>query len=159
MRDEHRPKQDLIHEVTALRKQVVDLKDSMVARRRVEDALRDAEASLRSLTDGAPVGLCLFRRDGTPLTTNCPFARMLGYESPAELMRIGGALGVFASREEQLRVLGSVSNGHRLTSGALFRCKDGEHRPFQVIAAVCPQEDTVSLVVINGNAPFPSHAA
>jgi PAS domain-containing protein len=68
MRDNHRPKQDLIHEVTGLRKQILDLKEAMVARRRVEDALRNAEALLRSLTDGAPVGLCLFRRDGTPLT-------------------------------------------------------------------------------------------
>ena len=39
MRDEHRPKQELIHEVTGLRKQVVDLKEAMTARRRVEDAL------------------------------------------------------------------------------------------------------------------------
>ncbi len=97
MRDNHRPKQDLIHEVTGLRKQIVDLKEAMVARRRVEDALRDAESRLRSLTDGAPVGLCLFRRDGTPIAANAPFARMLGYESPAELQRVGGVLGVFAN--------------------------------------------------------------
>jgi PAS domain-containing protein len=129
MRDEHRPKQDLIHEVTGLRKQVLDLKDAMVARRRVEDALRAAEAMLRSLTDGAPVGLCLFGRDGTPLTTNGPFARMLGYDSPAELQRIGGVLGVFASREEQTRVLGSIGNGHAPASGAVFRRKDGDPSP------------------------------
>ena len=111
MRDNHRPKQDLIHEVTGLRKQIVDLKEAMVARRRVEDALRDTEALLRSLTDGAPVGLCLFRRDGTPLATNGPFARMLGYDSPAEFQRIGGVLGIFASPEEQSRVLGCVMAG------------------------------------------------
>ena len=111
MRDNHRPKQDLIHEVTGLRKQIVDLKEAMVARRRVEDALRDAEALLRSLTDGAPVGLGLFRRDGTPLTANSPFARMLGYDTPAELQRVGGVLGIFASPEEQSRVLGCARRG------------------------------------------------
>jgi hypothetical protein len=43
MRDQHRPKQDLIHEVVALRKQVTDLRDVMAFRGRVEDALRRAE--------------------------------------------------------------------------------------------------------------------
>jgi PAS domain-containing protein len=159
MRDDHRPKQDLIHEVTGLRKQILDLKDAMVARRRVEDALRDAEAMLRSLTDGAPVGLCLFRRDGTPLTTNCPFARMLGYDSPAELQRIGSVLGMFANREEQARVLGSVGNGKGPVPGALFRSKDGGHRLLRVMAAECPDHDSIALVVFEGNLPFPPHAA
>jgi PAS domain S-box-containing protein len=159
MRDEYRPKQDLIHEVTGLRKQVLDLKDAMVARRRVEDALREAEAMLRSLTDGAPVGLCLFRRDGILLTTNCPFARMLGYDSPAELRRIGGVLGVFASREEQARVLGSIRKGHGPEPGAVFRSKDGAHRLLRVMAAECPEHDSIALVVFEGHPPFPPHAA
>jgi PAS domain-containing protein len=154
MRDEHRPKQDLIHEITCLRKQVLDLKDAMVARRRVEDALRAAEGLLRCLTDGAPVGLCLFRRDGTPLTANGPFARMLGYESPAELQRIGGVLGVFASREEQVRVLGSVRNGRGAVSGATFRSKSGAQRSIRVMAADCAEPDSVVLVVFDRNPPF-----
>src|SRR3977135_2483425 len=70
MRDEHRPKQELVHEMTGLRKQVLDLKDAMTARRRVEDALRAAMALLHTLIDNAPAGLCLFRRDGTLLTAN-----------------------------------------------------------------------------------------
>src|SRR4051795_3183170 len=120
MRDNHRPKQELIHEVTGLRKQIVDLKEAMTARRRVEDALREAEALLRTLTDNAPVGLCLFRRDGTLLTANRPFARMLGYQSPAELQRLGGVLGVFASSEEQRRMLDCSCGGPR---NAFFRHK------------------------------------
>jgi PAS domain S-box-containing protein len=159
MRDDHRPKQDLIHEVTGLRKQILDLKDAMVARRRVEEALREAEAMLRSLTDGAPVGLCLFRRDGTPLTANGPFARMLGYDSPAELQRIAGVLGVFASREEQARVLGSIRSGNGSVPAAVFRSKDGAHRLLRVMAAECPEQDSIALVVFEGHSPFPPHAA
>ena len=144
MRDNHRPKQDLVHEVTGLRKQIVDLKEAMVARRRVEDALRETESRLRALTDGAPVGLCLFRRDGIPLTCNAPFARMLGYDSPAELQRIGSVLGVFATVDEQSRVLGK----HRLGywSGAFFRSKDGDRMCLRVVAAHCPEQDRVALV-------------
>ena len=119
MRDEHRPKQDLIHEVTGLRKQVLDLRDAMTARRRVEEALRDAETVLRSLIDGAPVGLCLFRRDGTPLTSNRPFARMLGYDSPAELVRIGVVLGIFATPEEWGRLLASSRSEEPITRRTL----------------------------------------
>jgi PAS domain S-box-containing protein len=149
MRDNHRPKQDLIHEVTGLRKQIVDLKEAIVARRRVEDALREAESRLRSLADGAPVGLCLFRQDGTPLTSNAPFARMLGYDSPAELQRIGSVLGVFATAEEQSRVLREQRMGYG--SGAFFRRKDGDRICLRVMAAHCPEEDTVALVTYNAS--------
>jgi PAS domain S-box-containing protein len=145
MRDNHRPKQDLIHEVTGLRKQIVDLKEAMVARRRVEEALREAESRLRSMTDGAPVGLCLFGSDGTPLAANTPFARMLGYDTPTELQRIGSVLGVFASADEQGRALGGNVPGH--SSGAFFRHKDGSRLCLSVLAARCPEQDTVALVI------------
>jgi PAS domain-containing protein len=78
MRDQHRPKQDLINEVTGLRKQIADLREAMTARRRVEDALRQSEEQLRHLVDAAPVGLCLVRHDGTPVGANRTFARLLG---------------------------------------------------------------------------------
>ena len=85
MRNQHRPKQELCDEVAALRKQVADLKAEMVARRRVEDALRQSDQQLRALSDSAPAGLCLVRPGGTVRAANLPFARLLGYESPAEL--------------------------------------------------------------------------
>ena len=144
MRDNHRPKQELIHEVTGLRKQILDLKEAMTARRRVEDALREAEGLLRTLTDNAPVGLCLFRRDGTLLSANRPFARMLGYESPAELQRVGGALGVFASREEEKRMLDSSCDG---PGNAFFRHKSGTHSLLDVVIAGCEGQDAAVLVI------------
>ena len=153
MRDNHRPKQDLIHEVTGLRKQIVDLKEAMVARRRVEDALRHAESLLRSFTDGAPVGLCLFRRDGTPLTANGPFARMLGYDSPAELQRVGGVLGIFATPEEQSRVLGGAPGGTSSLPSTCFRHKDGSRLCLSALAAACQEQDAVALVTYHRTFP------
>jgi PAS domain-containing protein len=144
MRDEHRPKQELLHELTSLRKQVLDLKDAMTARRRVEDALRGAEGLLRTLIDNAPVGLCLFRCDGALIAANRPFARMLGYDSPAELKRIGGALGVFASPEEQARTLDSAGSG---PEGALFRHKSGTRSCLQVLTATDDDQAFAVLVV------------
>ena len=112
----------------------------------MEDALRDAEALLRSLTDGAPVGLCLFRRDGTPLTANGPFARMLGYDSPAELQRVGGVLGIFATPEEQSRVLGCARAGTGSVPSASFRHKNGSRLSLSALAAACLEHDAVTLV-------------
>ena len=149
MRDNHRPKQDLIHEVTGLRKQIVDLKEAMVARRRVEDALRHAEAQLRSLTDGAPVGLCLFRSDGAPLAANSPFARMLGYDSPAELQRVGGVLGIFTTPEEQTRVLDCVRAGAGSVPNASFRHKNGSRLSLSALAAASVAQDAVTLAIYN----------
>jgi PAS domain-containing protein len=115
MRDQHRPKQELCDEVTALRKQVADLKAEMVVRRRVEDALRLSEEHLRDLADSAPAGLCIIRPGGTVRSANLPFARLLGYDSASELQRLSEVLGIFAGREELERVLAMVERGdHRL---------------------------------------------
>lgn len=148
MRDQHRPKQDLISEVTALRKQVADLKDAMTARRRVEDALRAGEEQVRALADGAPVGLCLFTRSGTPIAANLSFARLLGYDSAAEFLRVAGSLGVFANRDEEVRVLALVERTQERVSGAIFRRKDGARQAFGVIGGTSRDPDAIVLVVL-----------
>jgi PAS domain S-box-containing protein len=148
MRDQHRPKQDLINEVTALRKQVADLRDAMTARRRVEDALRLSEEQLRLLIDSAPVGLCVFRPNGTPVTANRPFARLLGYDTTAELLRVTDSLGVFGSREEQGRVLALVERGLERVAGVVFRRKDGTRQAFGVIGSVSTDPPVIVLVVL-----------
>lgn len=147
MRDEHRPKQELVHEITGLRKQVVDLKEAMTARRRVEDALRSAEALLRALSDGAPVGLGLFREDGTLLTANRPFAQMLGYESPAELQALSAVCGVFASPEDQSQALKPLPGTTDAARQALFRRKDGCRRLHRVLAGQRSAEHEVTIAV------------
>jgi PAS domain S-box-containing protein len=148
MRDHHRPKQDLVNEVVGLRKQVADLREAMAARRRVEDALRHSEEQLRALIDGSPVGLCLFQPEGVPLAANRPFARLLGYDSPAELLNVGGVLGLFASRDEQARVVGLVTGGGECSGEVLFRRKNGGHRASWVMGAGCREPDAIILVVL-----------
>src|SRR5215212_9341076 len=156
MRDEHRSRHELIHEITGLRKQILDLKDAMVARRRVEDALRDAESVLRALVDGAPVGLCLFRCDGTLLAANRPIAHMLGYDTAAELQRVGGALGVFSGLEEQSRVLGAAG-GTPSAARAIFRHKDGGRSCRETLALRCVSSNTAVLVIFDHPVEKPVH--
>ena len=111
MRDQYRSKQELCDELAGLRKQVADLKAEMVIRRRVEDALRHSEEELRALGDSAPTGLCLVRAGGTVRVANLPFARLLGYDSAAELQRLSDTLGLFAGPDELSRVL-ALANAH-----------------------------------------------
>jgi PAS domain-containing protein len=148
MRDQHRPKQELIAEVIGLRKQIADLREAMTARRRVEDALRLAEQQLHLLVDAAPVGLCLFKPNGTPIGANRPFARLLGYDSVAELLRVADSLGVFGSREEQGRVLALVERGLERVAGVVFRRKDGTRQAFGVIGSISIDPAAIVLVVL-----------
>jgi PAS domain-containing protein len=149
MRDEHRPKQELIHEIAGLRKQVLDLKEAMTARRRVENALRSAYELLRALTDDAPIGLCLFRRDGTLLAANRTFARFLNYDSPAELQAVGGVLGFFATPEERSRALNRPRGMETRIEQTLFRTKEGCRRAHAMIAADCEEQQGVVAVVFD----------
>jgi PAS domain-containing protein len=163
MRDEHRPKQELIHEITGLRKQVGDLRQEMTARRRVEDALRGNAALLRNITDGAPVGLGLFHCDGTLLAANQRFARMLGYESPAELQSLSTVVGVFATPEDQVRALESPRPGES-PRPALFRSKNG-CRLLHGVLAGCPVDSQGIVLAVFDSifdfsaAPFPVPSA
>jgi hypothetical protein len=83
---------------------------------------------------------------------------MLGYDTPSELQRIGGVLGVFASREEGSRVLSTRMNGHPWPS-ALFRTKDGAQRRLRTMAASCPESDAVTVAVFDATQAFPPHPA
>ena len=92
-------------EIVSLRKQVADLKESAVARRRVEDALRDAEVLHRSTLDEAPAGIARLDASGRILYANPAFVKTLGYESRQDFNVIGVLRGVFASGEEARRIL------------------------------------------------------
>ena len=148
MRDQHRPKQELCDEVTALRKQVADLKAEMVVRRRVEDALRLSEEQLRALADWAPAGLGIIRPGGAVRSANLPFARLLGYESAAELQRLSDVLGIFGGPEDLDRVLAMAERGDQRMVGVLFRRKDGSRQSFGVIGAGCAEAGAVAIAVL-----------
>jgi len=105
MRDQHRPKQDLINEVIGLRKQVADLKQAAVVRWRAEEALRRSEEQYRALVEYVPGGICRIAPDGEFLQVNGTFAAMLGYDTRGEVLEVGRTVGIFADREERERVL------------------------------------------------------
>jgi PAS domain-containing protein len=159
MHDAHRTRHELIHEITGLRKQVTDLKEAMTARRRVEDALRDTENTLRRLADAAPVGLGLFDLTGKLIAANRTLAGMLGYDSPADLLAIAAVLGLFATPEEQSLALAAQNGAGPTSRTALFRLKSGCREPHPVLARRSPDLDhgVISLAVFPTGSPIPPH--
>jgi hypothetical protein len=72
---------------------------------------------------------------------------MLGYDSPAELVRVGGVLGVFAGQEEVGRLLADADRGGEWRD-VLFRGKDARLQPFRVMAGVSHGPAAIALVVL-----------
>ena len=105
MRDQNRPKQDLINEVVGLRKQVADLKQAAVARWRAEEAVRRSEEQYRALVEYVPGGICRLSPEGEFVQVNGAFAEMLGYGTRTEAVDLGRNGGVFAGGAERDRVL------------------------------------------------------
>ena len=143
MRDEYRKKRGLVHENTDLRKQVADLKQAALERRRVEEGLRHDRDQLRMLLDQAPHPLCLMTADGTPLLANRPFVELLGYASPGELLRIGADLGVVVGRA--VTADGTEPGGlHDVT----FRRCNGDSIVTAVTSSLVPGTDLLAITVL-----------
>jgi len=111
MRDDNRPKQDIINEVVALRKQVSDLKEASVIRWRIEQALRSSEEKYRELVETAPGGLCRLGADGTLDQVNQAATDLLGFETQTELLHFAAESGLFEDEEEKQQLLDALRTG------------------------------------------------
>ena len=126
MRDQHKPKQDLINEVIGLRKQVADLKQAAVARWRAEEALRRSEEQYRALVEYGPGAICRLAPDGEFVQVNVAFAELLGYDTRTEVLELGRTVGLFDGAEERQRVLDAFRSAENVRSlPARLRRRDG----------------------------------
>ncbi len=133
MRDQHKPKQDLINEVIGLRKQVADLKEAAVARWRAEEALRRSEEQYRALVEYVPGAICRMSPDGEFLQANNAFAELLGYASRSETLELGRMVGIFDGQPERDRVLDAFRAAESVQGlGARLRRRDGAPTAVQV---------------------------
>jgi PAS domain S-box-containing protein len=130
-------------EILSLRKQVVDLKESATARRRVEDALREAEMLHRSTLDECPAGIIRLDPSGRVLYINPAFMNVLGYENRQDYNTIGELRGVFADREELHRLVQRAET----PSEVVIRClrRDGSSEAIMLLAGRRSQ-DGLTLV-------------
>ena len=133
MRDQHKPKQDLINEVIGLRKQVADLKEAAVARWRAEEALRRSEEQYRVLVEYVPGAICRIAPSGELLQANGALADLLGYASRSETLELGRMVGIFDGEAERDRVLDAFRSAESVQGlSARLRRRDGAPAAVQV---------------------------
>ncbi len=111
MRDDNRPKQDIINELVALRKQVADLKEASVVRWRVEQALRRSEEKYREMVELAPGGLCRLNAEGSLEQANQTVSELLGCETQTEALDFAATFGLFEDEREERELLDALRNG------------------------------------------------
>jgi PAS domain-containing protein len=138
------PKKSVSSEVTALHKQVADLKASALERRRVEDALRAAETLHRCTLDEAPIGVLRLDPSGRVLYANPAIIKALGYGSRQDFTSIGELRGVFVNGEEARRVIDAARGGTAEVTAQCVR-REGEPRMIRLVAGAVT-EDGVTLV-------------
>jgi PAS domain S-box-containing protein len=149
MRDDHRPKQELIAEVVALRKQVADLKEASVVRWRIEQALRRSEEKYRELVELAPGGLCRLDADGALEQANQLVSELLGCETQTEALDFAATFGLFedgGEREALIEALRAQGDVHRFA--ARFRRRGGSVPVFLSGRALREPDDSVTGYVL-----------
>ncbi len=126
MRDDNRPKQDIINELVALRKQVADLKEASVVRWRVEQALRHSEEKYREMVELAPGGLCRLNAEGSLEQANQTVSELLGCETQTEALDFAATFGLFEDEREERELLDALRNGGGVRAfSARFRRQGG----------------------------------
>src|SRR5439155_8224134 len=92
-----------------LRRNVLELKNSVANHLRAEEALREAEEKYRGIFENVMEGIFQTTPDGHYLSANPMLARIYGYDSPAELIAavsdIGHQIYVQPGRREDFAAL------------------------------------------------------
>ena len=95
-------------------------------RKKVEDALRQSEASFRALVEGN-YGVCRATLDGALLMVNQPFVQLLGYDSQGEVLALNLATQVFRPGEFSLAMFNPPGRNRQFSRvESHWRRKDGK---------------------------------
>jgi PAS domain S-box-containing protein len=86
MRDEDKTKEDLINELVSLRQHYAVLSAAVTTARPAGGSVITLEERFRSIFENTIVGIYQSLPEGRYITVNSAFARIFGYDSPAELL-------------------------------------------------------------------------
>jgi PAS domain S-box-containing protein len=105
---------------------VVTVCEDITERRRVEEALRHSEERYRAIVEHASYGIFRSNAGGQFVSVNRALARMLGYESAAELLRVDFDTTVLADPEQHRLLARHVVEDRAIEGLELeWRRKDG----------------------------------
>ena len=131
--------EQLMQELTTLRRRMSELAAGEARRQRSEAALRESEAKFRSLVHGSLQGIVVHRQQ-QPLFVNQTFATMLGYATPEEILALEDML-LLVDPQDQERLSDYSSarlRGDDVPAQYEYRAvrKDGTHLWVEVRATV-----------------------
>ena len=103
-------------------------KESFLRRseRCAREALREGEARYRSLVENVASGVCGISMDGIILHANSSLARMLGYDSPEDVLAAGNVASFFRHSCVRDEVLAQYRQDGRADSTVEWQRKDGK---------------------------------
>jgi PAS domain S-box-containing protein len=138
MRDEHKTREQLIHELADMRQRVAQLETSETRRKQAEEALRESQERFRNLFENAP--LCIFEIDLTQtppiiVRTNRQSERTYGWSSEelasAPIDRIIPPRAI----PEMARMVDALRAGKTITLESVNLRRDGSVFPVRISAA------------------------
>lgn len=141
-------KKSLSSDVTALRKQVSDLKEAAIERRRVEAAVRASEELYRAVVDEAPLAMFRIDPNGKVLVVNPAFIARLGYSSRQDFHTIGDLRGVFRDSEECHRVVKLAFAAGTQTIDIECRRRDGSVTQLPFLIGSPQGSEGVTLILV-----------
>jgi PAS domain S-box-containing protein len=132
MKDEDKTREQLISEIEALRKRIVQLELRMPPRPSVSTLARnlagseeDEEASYWKVFENVPVGVYRTTPDDRIVMANLALARMLGYDSVEELLAVPVS-ELYVDIEDRFNHLQKLLNSATYFTEFELRRKDGE---------------------------------
>jgi len=132
MKDEEKPKEALISELAGLRQRVAELDKGKVEHRLLEETLRKSEEKYYSVFKNAPVGIFHSTTGGKLIEVNPEVARILGYDSPEEIIavtnRTSTAESLYVDPESRPEILkrALAAKGQWVEAESHLRRKTGE---------------------------------
>ncbi len=109
MEDDEKTKEQLISELTSLRRKVAEQEQGRFAHDLLEEALRKSEVEYHSIFEHAPVGIFRSTTGGKLIEVNPEAARILGYDSPEEIItvtnRTSTAETIYVDPESRLEIV------------------------------------------------------
>jgi len=132
MKDEEKTKQQLIGEIEALRKRIVELELKMPPRpsistlaKNLSGSEEDEASSYWKIFGNVPVGIYRTTPDDRIVMANLALAQMLGYDSVEELLRVPVS-ELYVDIEDRFNHLQKLLNTSTYFTEFELRRKDGE---------------------------------
>lgn len=117
----------VIRDANGMPEKLLIVNRNVTERKRAEEALSRSEASFRSMVEGAPYGIYRATMSGQLLQVNSALRRMLGYDSPDELLRADLATQVFRHAAEYQRTCDLLSRMEEMKDVDLeWKKRDGQ---------------------------------